>query len=63
MLQPILEGLGERRLKTPFSLPLRPYAPNASTGARGSFGWLARGCHVERSARAIEEHRRSGAMT
>jgi hypothetical protein len=27
----------------------------ALTGARGSFGWFVRGCHVERSARTIEE--------
>jgi hypothetical protein len=42
---------------------LRPYAPFALIGVRGSFGWFVKGCHVERSARAIEENRRPGAMT
>ncbi len=43
--------------------PLRPYAPMAFTGARGSFGWFDRGRRVERSARATREHKRWGATT
>ena len=54
------------RIKTPIResppRPLRPYAPMAFTGARGSFGWFDRGRRVERGARYFIEHSRWGAM-